>query len=574
MGEDEGYSSEYNLFDEKEGEDEPLDIPEGKRRIYTDTPKIRIGELYTQWKRGNLEVRPYFQRGFVWDVKKASRLIESILLDVPIPMIYTAEEKDGKEIVVDGQQRLISVFSYIDGIIPPENKTFWLRGLEVLKELEGNKFTELSKPDQEKIYRYSIPFTVIQKDSAEEIRFDIFERLNTGSVQLNDQELRNCTYRGEYNELLRDLAQNKDFQFILNNSRLNIRMLDCELILRFFSFYHTPYWEYKSPIKSFLNKEIIKYRNIDEKEASILKEVFKNSVELTKTIFGNRAFRRFEPGNEKDVNGSYELAKLNRGLFDIIMYGFSRYNKNQVIPCADAVREELLWLETYDVDFINSISGSGTDRMDRIQLKFKKWLDSLQEIVGKPESRARVFSLNIKRQLFDSNPACAICGQTIMTLDDGEVDHTEFYWRGGQTILSNARLVHRCCNRARKWKDNPGEISETRKMRIMEKGRGEHRMSGMCMPQEEYTIPILEVLNKMGGTGKSKYVIKLIGENMKSKLLPGDLKKIESGLVRWENKVAWQRFKMVKEGLLKQDSPQGIWEITEIGRKYLANQKL
>ncbi len=243
----------------------------------------------------------------------------------------------------------------MDGSFPAENKTFWLRGIEVLEELEGKKFTELSKIDQNKILRYSIPFTVIQKDSAEEIRFDIFQRLNTGSVQLNDQELRNCSYRGKYNELLRDLAENKDFQFILNNSRLKIRMLDCELILRFFSFYHTPYWEYKSPIKSFLNKEIIKYRNIEEKESSILKEAFKNSVELTKTIFGNRAFRRFEPGNKKDVNGSYELSKLNRGLFDIIMYGFSRYNKNQVMPYVDAVREELLWLETYDLDFIDSI---------------------------------------------------------------------------------------------------------------------------------------------------------------------------------------------------------------------------
>ncbi len=111
MGEIEEGSDLNDLFDEKEGEDEPLDIPEGKRRIYTDTPKIRIGELFTEWKKGKLEVRPYFQRGFVWDIKKASRLIESVLLDVPIPMIYTAEEKDGREIVVDGQQRLISVFS-------------------------------------------------------------------------------------------------------------------------------------------------------------------------------------------------------------------------------------------------------------------------------------------------------------------------------------------------------------------------------------------------------------------------------------------------------------------------------
>jgi len=259
------------LFDEKAGEEEPLDIPKGKRNIYTDAPKIKIKQLYDDYKKGKLIVRPYFQRGFVWDIKKASRLIESILLKVPIPMIYSAEEKDGKEIIVDGQQRLISIFSFIDEVFPPENKTFWLKGLGVLEEFEGLRFKQLDEPIQDKILNYSIPFTIIQKDSDEEIKFDIFERLNTGSMQLKDQELRNCVYRGKYNELLRDLSENKDFQFILNNPRFHTRMLDCELILRFFAFYHSHYEMYKSPIKPFLNAEMEKYRNLDDKEAAAVK---------------------------------------------------------------------------------------------------------------------------------------------------------------------------------------------------------------------------------------------------------------------------------------------------------------
>jgi hypothetical protein len=153
-------------------------------------------------------------------------------------------------------------------------------------------------------------------------------------------------------------------------------------------------------------------------------------------------------GSKEDPNGCYER-KMNKGLFDIIMFGFTMYDENQIIPNSDAIREELLWMMTHEEDFINAISGSGTDSKEKTLTRFDKWLSALKEIVGIPVNEPRTFSYQYKKQLWESNTTCARCGQRIQITDDAEVDHVEQYWRGGKTIPSNARLTHRYCNRSR-----------------------------------------------------------------------------------------------------------------------------
>jgi len=290
---------------------------------------------------------------------------------------------------------------------------------------------------------------VITKDSDSDVKFEIFERLNTGSVKLNDQELRNCIFRGSYNDLIKELSENNDFQFILNSQRLHERMLDCDLILRFFALYHNTHLKYKSPMKQFLNKDMEKYRDLSNKEANELRKVFLKSVELTKTVFGDMAFRRFVVGSQKDPNGGWEMNKINKGLFDIIMFGFTQYEKNQIVPFADSIREELLYLMTSSPAFIDALGGSGTDRTEKVQLKFDTWLAALRVILGYNKPEPRGFSYNLKQQLYKSGSTCTICNQKIQTIDDAEVDHIDFYWRGGKTIPANARLTHRFCNRSR-----------------------------------------------------------------------------------------------------------------------------
>lgn len=187
-------------------------------------------------------LQPDFQRQYVWDPTKASKLIESAILLIPLPRIYLSEEKDGKEYVIDGQQRLTSFFSFIDGVFP-HGSPFKLRGLTVCADLNGKKFSDLSEELQDKVRYYKVRAVTFLRNSSENLKFEIFERLNTGSVQLNDQELRNCLYRGRFNLALKEMAADTDFMHICGLKAPDKRMRDIELVLRFCAFYHKTYLE-------------------------------------------------------------------------------------------------------------------------------------------------------------------------------------------------------------------------------------------------------------------------------------------------------------------------------------------
>ncbi len=435
----EAQTQEDLILEETIEEEQPIEIPLGRRRVYADKSDRSIYELFRKFQRGDLILDPEFQRRYVWDDKKASLLIESVLLEVPIPVIYLAEENDGKFTVIDGQQRLRTFFRFL-------NNEFKLRGLSVLSELNGKYFKDLDKDKQQKIEDTTLRVIEIRKESHPDVKFEIFERLNIGAVKLNDQELRNCIYRGKYNDLIKELAEDKEFLSLLGLQEPHKRMYDRELGLRFLAFYNQTYLKYKEPMKQFLNKEMENNKNISEEKIKELRRVFKETVSIVKSVFGDKAFRRFIPGDEKDPNGRWEIRKINVGLFEIIMFGFSRYTKNQIIPLSDVIREELLYMMTSDKEFIDSISGSGTTSAAKVTTRFKKWLDALEKIVGMPKTEPRTFSWELKKQLYEQNPVCAICGNKIMIIDDAAIDHIEHYWRGGKTIPSNARLVHRYCN--------------------------------------------------------------------------------------------------------------------------------
>ena len=427
-------------------------VESNKRNVFTDQGDPEVTSLHQKWKRGRLDVQPDFQRGFVWDIGRASRLIESVLLDIPLPIIYLSQEQDGKEYVIDGQQRLTSFFSFIDGTLPdpqlPFGKEFRLAGLNVFTELSGKYFKDLPEELQEKILYYKIRTITFRKESDQELKFEVFERLNTGSVSLNDQELRNCIYRGKYNDLLWELSQEKIFQELLGIKKPEKRMRDVELVLRFASFYHNTYFNYKSPIKKFLNTEMEKNRNISDKEAAELRIVFKNAITTIKSMLGEHAFKRFYPGDSRSINGYWEPKKFNASLYDILMDSFARRDKNKVYQNLDAIREAYINLMTSDQGFVDSIELS-TSSKQAITARFSKWNVVLDEIVNISEREPRLFSLKLKEKLFKTNPYCALCNNKISSLDDAAVDHIQQYWKGGQTIPENARLTHRFCNNAR-----------------------------------------------------------------------------------------------------------------------------
>jgi hypothetical protein len=292
-----------------------------------------------RYKAGDLVLDPIFQRRQVWDDVRSSRLIESVLLEVPLPVFYLAEGSDNTEEVIDGQQRLRAFFRFLDN-------EYTLRGLKALPHLNEKKFRALDKPNQKLARDSSIRTIIFKKESDDNLRFEIFERLNTGAVPLNRQELRNCVYRGPYNKLLIELSADPDYMSLMGLTTPEKRMKDVEYVLRFAAFYHATYLKYRPPMARFLNDDMRTYQHASRKQQDQLRVAFKDSVTLVRSLLGRNAFKRFYRGDGDSPDGRWEPKKFNASLYDIMMYCFADRDKNQVMANLDAIREALLVLMT------------------------------------------------------------------------------------------------------------------------------------------------------------------------------------------------------------------------------------
>jgi len=454
-----GMSDEYEKIIEKEDFDEIDGIadedenqeetpPEKISRKIIWLPKdFSIRELNMMRSGNELDLRPEYQRNFVFDRQKASRLIESILLDVPIPVLYFAEEPDGKYSVIDGQQRLTSFLSFIDGKFPVKKNEyidFTLSGLHLLTELNGKTYNTLDENNQRKIQTTTLHTIIIKKDSDNDVKFEIFERLNTGSMKLNEDEIRNSVYRGPYIDLLSELADDKTFENLVRKPNHKNRMLYRGMILRFFALSGQDIRHYRPSMKKYCNKELNEWRFMSKDKATEYKKRFRKSVDLCQSVFGENAFRRFNVGKPDAPNGSWVASRINMALFDVQMCGFAMFDQSQFQGHYDKIREAMLDLMCNDQEFSNAIEMK-TSNTEQIKTRFKKWFEVLDNIAAPPAPR--VFPYVIKKQLFESDPACKLCGNQIMVIEDAEIDHIKPYSQGGPTTMENAQLAHRYCNR-------------------------------------------------------------------------------------------------------------------------------
>jgi hypothetical protein len=433
-------------IDEVGEDDVELDIELGQRKIIWQAKDFSIREFLTMKNDGELILQPQYQRNFVATDLIASKLIESILLDVPIPVIYLAEEQDGSYSVIDGQQRLTSFLSFLEGKFP-DGRPFKLSGLKVFSELNRKLFTDLNAEEQKKIRSTTIHSIIIRKESNPDIKFEIFERLNTGSTKLNEDEIRNTVYRGSYIDLLTELSENAIFHGLVKKDNFKKRMIYRGMILRFFALSEKSYLNYKASMKQFSNKELRDNRNISAEKIKEYKTRFEHCLDLVKIVFGDNAFRRYIPGND-DEQGKWASTQINMALYDIQMVGFVNYSKNEVLLKADAIREELLTLMTTDLTFQNLI-GFKTSTTDNVKKRFRMYMDMLEKVIGDNHYSQRNFPYSVKEELYKDKPYCAISGQKILAIEDSEVDHIVPYSKGGKTEKSNAQLVLRYFNRAK-----------------------------------------------------------------------------------------------------------------------------
>ena len=316
--EDDGDSESNEKLNEKDYED---------LTTYTSTHNVRV--IVDMIDEGIIDLKPEFQRDFVWDIRKSSKLIDSLILSIPIPNILLARSKsDEKFIVIDGQQRLKSLYYFI------KKKKFPFRSGEIefkLKGLENNSwngkgFDELEETIQRKIMNTTINATSVDyKGEIPKLIFELFNRLNTGGVRLTSQEVRNCIYQGYLNLELKKLNLNNNWRILFGDGNPNKRMNDIELILRFYSLYNERYKSYNSPMRKWLNDFM--FNNIDNKEEF---ESFKNIFELTMGEIlgkvGSEAFKR-------------RGRNFNRAIFDSLVVAVSSGIQNESLK--DNLKEEV-----------------------------------------------------------------------------------------------------------------------------------------------------------------------------------------------------------------------------------------
>lgn len=229
-----------------------------RNSLKTDRLDMSFGELMNMYEDGDLFISPEYQRVFRWSVFQQTRFIESVLLGIPIPPIFVAEDDDGRWEVVDGLQRISTIFSFFGLLeqMEEKNNTTLTQG-EMIHELEGININTLPLKLKTTIKRSVCRVEIVKWDSQEDIRYELFNRLNTGASPLSDQEIRNCIFRGytvDLNQVLRDIAQKPEFiELISPSDTKKEQMFLEELVLRYFAFKHLDN-SFKTTVPQFLSE--------------------------------------------------------------------------------------------------------------------------------------------------------------------------------------------------------------------------------------------------------------------------------------------------------------------------------
>lgn len=312
-------------------------IAKKRNSLKTDRLDMSFGELMNMYEDGDLFITPEYQRVFRWSLFQQTRFIESVILGIPIPPIFVAEDNKGKWEVVDGLQRMSTVLSFF-GLLDtmPEKNNLILTEGEMVRELEGIALKDLPIKLKTTLKRSVCRVEIVRWDSQEDIRYELFNRLNTGSSPLSDQEIRNCIFRSydiDLNQVLRDMAKHESFIALISPSqRRKDEMFLEELVLRYFAFknfegqFKTTVPQFltefmrsvsKGDIKFDLQKEKTEFISfVDFLQANFGKEVFRPKGMFAQHLFDSLAFA--VPKTFKKIKGNETriIALINKLLVD------------------------------------------------------------------------------------------------------------------------------------------------------------------------------------------------------------------------------------------------------------------
>lgn len=361
------------------------------RELVTQRLDIPVPSLTEMLDHKRLDLQPDFQRRSRWNDQQRSRLIESIIMNVPIPPVFLGEDKYGQYVVLDGRQRLTAIDNFI-------RQRYALEGLDVWEELNGKTFNELGRV-RDFIMRRFIPAVVILRESSKEIKYDVFDRLNTGGVVLAPMELRNALFRGPFTETLRELSENQTFRKLwgipaeMKAREQNLtyqKMTDLELVLRFFGLQDYKRFTDSTKLKGFLS-DYMRDRNEAYEQDDSLKQhdavAFDRAVQCTWIVFRESAFRK--PKAKK-------LSPRSAPLADAVMFAFRNVDPAALTDTISAaIKESFNQLFTTDKDFVAAVS-AGTNGKAAVVKRLETMESLVQQHVAPVPTRKFKFPVKKK----------------------------------------------------------------------------------------------------------------------------------------------------------------------------------
>jgi hypothetical protein len=342
------------------------------RQIFPQKIDLPISTLPEMIKE-QINLNPEFQRRDRWDQLKQSRFIESIIMNVPIPPVFLGEDQYGAYVVLDGRQRLTAINEFL-------KNTYALKGLEVWQDINGHTYNDLQKKKLDKaITRRFVPAVIILKESSPQVKYDVFDRLNTGGVIADEMEIRNAVFPGPFCNLIRELSEDPGFRRLwdipvdpeeLEKNNLYRKMSDMELVLRFFALsdYSAMDMKFKDYLSDFMDRRNEAYVAQPEL-ASSDKERFLRAVTNCWTVFGDAAFRK------------EDKAQKSAPLADAVMIALADSDPDKVAAQAEKVRAAIKTLLATHEDFKKAF-GTGTNGKGAIRTRIEVATEAVTATLG------------------------------------------------------------------------------------------------------------------------------------------------------------------------------------------------
>lgn len=365
----EDYKNDIEGDEETTDESSVIFLDKKQRELLTSTIDYNLESLSQLINKRVIDLAPKYQRRFRWDESRKSKLIESFLMNVPIPPIFLNEDDFGKYSVIDGKQRLSSINEFISGKLT-------LSDLIVFKDLNGKNFFDLPIEFQNSLkIRATVRAIIILRQSDKDIKYEVFQRLNTGGVRLNSQEIRNSAFPSILNDKIIELSEGRKFHKMLGiksktKSRIYQEMTDAELVLRFFSLKDN-WTTYSGGLKRVLDSFLDNNKHFTKEQVSLLEKDFNETLEKVELIFGeDGSFRRWLPQSKWKQ-------QVSAPLYDTQM--FACYNKDKIIleRNKNIILSSYKKLFTDDDQFIEAI-GSSTGTPNRFVYR----INALQNIIN------------------------------------------------------------------------------------------------------------------------------------------------------------------------------------------------